>query len=623
MVVTKRDFDVAELFLKAVAGLITSPNLSLEKFTKGKRSRVIENFGDLRKDLAEIMRRTILGMAKEDIKELIEKELYTDKTCATLEALFSAITKTEEVEGDQEGGEKTRDERNCLIGIVFEVLIAEFFAKEKEEEGKVKVSGELSCCYTWFILQFTAEKEILNLRDSFFQKIKEYLKNFEDFWKSRGDIGETTEENVKAFVTKCNIWIKHLQQLTTSARDVKRVWNRKGTRGKSHQHYFGEVTSLHFKYKVLLEAKEEANLHKLIQQDEGERCLFEDECIVVLQKLYDIFDRHTLKVDEDLSPDTGVEETREKKEKREMEKKNDIKDDYISAGFTLNELSELIKWSDERCSARVKIWIRRCLEMNEQPELQNYTWSEAKEAITALAIKKFKDASGFECSVEMIEKTIDRYKREVFDFKELAKAYRALTDIYEYQVDFNAKLKGETAERKKEMENARRNIMGPIYYNITFHNTSTTTHLRFLEGKSFIYRADAFTKPVEMWNMLEQWFPHAKIEKEKIKDDKKEFSDGHKMVVECFLVGHHDSPYNPSLVETLIYSRLRRCSPTQKSSMIARFHLLNFSTMPSKTLLTCSTTRQRLRRLRTRRTQLHPPSPTTGSTRPSSACQAC
>jgi hypothetical protein len=79
-------------------------------------------------------------------------------------------------------------------------------------------------------------------------------------------------------------------------------------------------------------------------------------------------------------------------------------------------------------------------------------------------------------------------------------------------------------------------VINPTYFNIGFYNTSTTIHLRFLEGKSFIYRADAMVKPVDMWNMLQQWFPFATIEKERMKEDKKKSFDGNKMIVECFVV---------------------------------------------------------------------------------------
>ena len=92
----------------------------------------------------------------------------------------------------------------------------------------------------------------------------------------------------------------------------------------------------------------------------------------------------------------------------------------------------------------------------------------------------------------------------------------------------------EEAAKKEELEIARRNIINPTYFNIGFYNTST--HMRFLEGKSFIYRADAMVKPVDMWKMLELWFPFATIEKERIKEDQKKSFDGNKMVVECFLV---------------------------------------------------------------------------------------
>ena len=529
MDVTKKDYNLVELYLEAASSLISSPKLALEMFPREKSASVQAKFGDLRKDLAQIMKNTILGISKEDILGLIMKEFYEPaKPCGTLEALFSAITKTSEVDDTQSvEGEKAEDERNCLISIVFEVLIAEFFSKEDE----VKINGELFCCYTWFISQIIgtqSEKEIFNLRDSFFQKIEDYLKDFEGSWKKRADLAEVAEEHVQAFVTKSKMWIKHLHQLTTSTRDVKRVQSRKGTRGrKSQQHYFGEITSLYYKYKVLKKVKEEATEHELLDKEDDETP-FEDECIVVLQQLYNIFDRHCLHPDLD------------------AESEDDIKDDYVSAGFTLDELGKMLEWSEERCSLRMDMWIRECAEKNQvdYPPIRkhNFSWSEAKEAITALAIKKFKDAAGFECSVEMMEESILRYKTEVFDFRELANAYRNLANIYEYRVDFDAKLKDIEAGKKKELENARRNVIKPTYFNIGFYNTSTTIHLRFLEGKSFIYRADAMVKPVDMWAKLEQWFPFATIEKERIKEDKKKSFDGNKMVVECFLVSPQTIP---------------------------------------------------------------------------------
>ena len=535
MNVTKGDYILVELYLEAASSLISSPNLALEKFPKEKRARVQDKFGDQRKDLAQIMKNTILGISKEDILELLTKDFYgAAKSCRTLEALFSAITKTpEEDDTCPVGAEKTQDERNCLISIVFEVLIAEFFSREARE-GEVKINGELFCCYTWFISQIigtNAEKEIFNLRDSFFQRINDNLKDFEGSWKTRADLAEVAEEQVQAFVTKSKMWIKHLQELTKSTRDVKRVQSRKSAKaGKSQQYYFGEITSLYYKYKVLKKAKEEATAHELLDKEE-EKTPFKDECIVVLQSLYNIFDHHCLHPDE---------------------AEDGIKDDYVSAGFTLDELSPLIDWSEERCSLPMDMWIRVCAERAgvDHPAIKrvNFSWSEAKEAITALAIKKFKDAAGFECSVEMMEKSILRYKTEVFEFRELANAYRNLANIYEYRVDFNAKLKDEEAGKKKELENARRNVINPTYFNIGFYNTSTTIHLRFLEGKSFIYRADAMVKPVDMWNMLQQWFPFATIEKERIKEDKKKSLDGNKMVVECFLVSPHNIPDEISLI---------------------------------------------------------------------------
>ena len=55
-------------------------------------------------------------------------------------------------------------------------------------------------------------------------------------------------------------------------------------------------------------------------------------------------------------------------------------------------------------------------------------------------------------------------------------------------------------------------------------------------------------KPVDMWNMLQQWFPFATIEKERIKEEKKKSFDGNKMVVECFLVSAHNISDEISLI---------------------------------------------------------------------------
>ena len=139
-------------------------------------------------------------------------------------------------------------------------------------------------------------------------------------------------------------------------------------------------------------------------------------------------------------------------------------------------------------------------------------WSVLKDAIQKLSIKKFRDASGFECSIEMMETSIERYKTEIFDYKELSKAYRNLSEIYDYRYNFNQKLKEDTKMQekvRKQMESSRRNILDPEYYKISFYNAPLW--LRFLSNKTFIYRGDAMLKMSDLQVKVKQWFPKAKI----------------------------------------------------------------------------------------------------------------
>ena len=170
--------------------------------------------------------------------------------------MFLAITKSPE-EGEQ---------RNTLIGLVLEVILAEFFSKSK---GEV-TNGNIYWCYTWFITQIIgnkAQNDISNLRDSFFIKFQESLENFTSSWMDRDDFKDETEEDVEKFGKKCTTWIEHLQKLSRASLAVHRVNSRKCSNRRLT--YFGEVTSLYDKYQALLEVKREGTELKLLQEEDN------------------------------------------------------------------------------------------------------------------------------------------------------------------------------------------------------------------------------------------------------------------------------------------------------------------------------------------------------------------
>ena len=120
----------------------------------------------------------------------------------------------------------------------------------------------------------------------------------------------------------------------------------------------------------------------------------------------------------------------------------------------------------------------------------NKTWYKLREEVVRHSIDKFKDVSGFECSVGMIEQSIRTFKTDVFDLKSLAKSYKNLAEIFNYQYDFQNQVKNEEGEKKKRLERARENILKPQYFCIKFDTVLDSSWMRFLSGKSFVYRGD-------------------------------------------------------------------------------------------------------------------------------------
>ena len=194
----------------------------------------------------------------------------------------------------------------------------------------------------------------------------------------------------------------------------------------------------------------------------------------------------------------------------------------------MQKLGDLIPWSIEEANpvtaVRVEMWIithRIFLDKKikaKQGKLtptglgSGVTWSKLKDAVQKLSIKKFCDASAFECSIEIMKASIHRYESQIFDFKELSKAYKNLSEIYEYRYDFNQKLKEDkTIEQneRKSMESCRRNVLDPQYYKISFFNAPHS--LRFLKYKTFIYREGSMVKMPDFKEKVKQWFPKSKI----------------------------------------------------------------------------------------------------------------
>ena len=79
----------------------------------------------------------------------------------------------------------------------------------------------------------------------------------------------------------------------------------------------------------------------------------------------------------------------------------------------------------------------------------------------------------------------------LFPFQLLANAYNTMGRIFEFQADFQDKISKLTDDvEKKKMELARENILKPQYFAIKFGLITENTWLKFLSGKTFVYRGD-------------------------------------------------------------------------------------------------------------------------------------
>ena len=75
------------------------------------------------------------------------------------------------------------------------------------------------------------------------------------------------------------------------------------------------------------------------------------------------------------------------------------------------------------CQFDVKIFLIKCSE-NEGADQKSTAYAYYRNEIQKISIDKFKEASGFECSVEMMEDSIKSFKSDIFDYKLLANAHK-------------------------------------------------------------------------------------------------------------------------------------------------------------------------------------------------------
>ena len=474
----KEKMEIVENFFLAVTSIIGAKDLMVESFTKRKNKSVLDQYGDLRVILAETLKDCIEQFDQEQLFELLRFDSVETKI---MEALFNASF------------DVSHTARMTLISLIFTLVYAEFFAKDKYKRHQVNKSIMIS--YSWFI-----ERIIKSFRDKTSFAAFNYKSMFKSCLQNKLQNVEKVE-HLDIFQKKIGILNDHLEKLVTATFDTVRVDEK--FKEDEEQIYFAHITARYNLYNVLQEIEKEAMKENLLDSEET---IIRDLCVELLIDLYELYDRKIL-----IPSGTSALDV-----------------DNVSAGFALQKLGDLIPWSleqaDRGTAMRINNWIvthRISLDGDENSKRRTVspegvgnhaTWSRLKDAVQKLSIKKFRDASGFECSIEMMEKSIDRYKSEIFDYKELSKAYKNLSEIYEYRYNFNEKLREDQTvgeDERKSMQSSRRNILDPEYYRISFYNAPLW--LRFLSNKTFIYRGDAMLKMSDFQEKIRNWFPKSKI----------------------------------------------------------------------------------------------------------------
>ena len=488
--VTGRNLGVLENFLQAISALV-----------------LISNCNDLVKQLANTMKTALLGLPRETIHELLSRESQGSKGPVMMESICS-------VNLQMLGSAFENQDAPCMPDLLFEIFLAEFFAKIRK-----RCNSSFPLTHTWFMGHVDADED---KADNMFNTlcrnrwIPGLLKSFEKFsktWRTRPDFQGNLfiyEDKVKSFKEKFQGWVKHVERLLSVSEDVELALEAERDSERKQIFYFGRVTALHNKYRTLLQLKKEALEEKLLlENDTDEVATYRDQCILVLKQIYEI---------------------QEKSDERHFQGLKDGDSNCISSAFTLHELSRIIPWSDKTAPAKIQIWVNVILSKGGSLQNIRKRWGDMKEALSSLAIKMFKDATGFECSIKMIKESIQRCEFELFDFEELANLHRNLAEIYEYRQDFQKKLEQEKDKTREDMKMRfllRQHIINPEYYKITFRNPPKW--LKFLANKSYIYRGDAMLQTPQMWKMLENWFPGVLIKNLQENSD----TTGSEMVIFC------------------------------------------------------------------------------------------
>ena len=487
---TYTNIKVVEHFFIALANILNSSDLRIENMTQERYDMIIEKYGDLRLKLVENLRLVVVNFDKETLLELLR---YNQKSNPIMDALFEVCLDVVQPEI-----------RKTLARLIVDFVHAEFFAKDKYRNDEINKNIDLS--YSWIM------DRMIKRYSSGIGFNREGAKT-----QFKAILGEIFEENKDIehfgmFKRKINIMFQHTDILGQTAFDTKRVEEKfkdeilEGVSPQMTPLYFAEITSKYNLYHELQKAEATAKKEGMLGEGGSEeKTMFRDLCIELLFSLFESYSTKT-----------------------------DVEAENISAGFTLQKLADLLPWSNDEASRDLVMKIK-CVQETEGDEgstddkvkvkigdqrphtvrhqTPKTTWTQLKEVVQKLSLKMFKKASGFECSVEMMENSIERYKTSIFDYIALSKAYKRLSEIYEFQYDFNKKMaQMENEVEKKQMESSRFNIKRPEYYVMKFFNPPTW--LSFLQDKTFIYRGEAMLRLTEFEERVKIWFPKAKILKQ-------------------------------------------------------------------------------------------------------------
>ena len=483
-----KNSEIVEHFFIAVTGILNSNDLKIENMTRERYNMMVAKFGDLRAKMVETLKLVVANFDKETLLELLR---FNQNSNQILDALFDVCLDVPQPEI-----------RKTLAQLIVDFVHAEFFAEDKHLNAEIKKNIDL--CYSWMIKRIikTYSSGIGFIRQGARTQFKAILEEL--FEQKRGI------EHYHLFKRKIDIMFQHMDILGKTAFDTKRVeWKfkdemKEGVSPQMTPLYFAEVTAKYNLYHELQKAEATAQKEGLLGEGGSDRnFVFRDLCFELLFSLFEYYSNKQLA------------------------------EENISSGFTLQKLADLLPWSNEEASKDIKIKIESVLEaegddentilqINKGENVREFgkaistssstkvSWSQLREEVQNLSLKMFLKASGFECSVQIIENSIERYKSTIFDYKALSNAHKRLSKIYKLQYAFHEKLTQMRNEaEKKQILESRVMIMNPEYYVMKFCNPPTW--LAFLENKTFIYRGEMMLRLTDFEEKVKVWFPKAKL----------------------------------------------------------------------------------------------------------------